>query len=306
MDFSRIASAIDVESTQRARVTIVGTGASAGLIQHLARCGVRDFVLLDPDRVGPENLPRQEHYADCIGRLKVEAVADMLRRVQPDMHVTPLAVDFLAMTDREVDRLLGQTDLFLFATDRFAAQARGNEVTLRLSKPALWVGLYPGGLAGEIIFWHPGIAACYRCLCAKRYANHAKAAAEGRSLDPASDGCTILDINLLDNIAGMLAVGLLTRGSATRYGRLIEALGNRNFLQVQLSPEWRFNDRDLVRELLGIAGDCSAYFAWNTVVRSDPDRGQLPCPDCERFRSHEFFAVDGKPCRSWLSPQPLH
>ena len=45
-------------------------------------------------------------------------------------------------------------------------------------------------------------------------------------------------------------MGLLTRGSANRYGRLIAQLGDRNFLQVKIDPSWTWKGRDIIREQL--------------------------------------------------------
>lgn len=293
MNLSRISDVIDTTKTEAATVTVVGAGGAADLILALARCGVGTFILIDFDMVTAANIARQGHHVDEIGRLKVEAVAAMIRRINPDARINCLPRNFLEMTDEDVDAHLGETDLFIFATDRFAAQARGNEVATRLNKPAIWIGLYAGGLAGEIVWWAPYIAACFRCLLSKRYAAQAKAAEAGQSLDPPSDGCTIFDVSLLDSIAGMLAIGLLTRGSDNRFGRLIDQLGDRNFLQVQLDPQWNLAGRNIVREQLGVAADCPAFFSWNTIVRADPDRGELPCPDCEKFRGIQFLPRDG-------------
>ena len=293
MNLTRISSVIDVAKTAAATVTIVGAGGSADLIIALARCGVGGFNLIDFDTVTETNIARQGHHIDEIGQLKVDSVAATIRRVNPDARITCLPTDFMAMTDEEINARLGRTDLFIFGTDKFLAQARGNEVALRLNKPAIWIGLYAGGLAGEIVWWAPHIAACYRCLLSKRYEAHTRAAAAGRSIDPASDGATIFSISLLDSIAGMLAMGLLTRGSDNPFGRLIERLGERNFLQVQLDPAWNLNGRNPIREHLGVAADCSAFFSWNSIVRADPQGGQPPCPDCEKFRG-------------WRSESPIH
>jgi molybdopterin/thiamine biosynthesis adenylyltransferase len=293
MNTSRISGVIDTTKTAASTVTFIGAGGAADLIVALARCGVGTFILIDFDMVTAANIARQGHHVDEIGRLKVEAVAAIVRRINPDARIICLPVNFLEMTDEEVDSQLGQTDLFIFATDRFAAQARGNEVALRLHKPAIWIGLYAAAGAGEIVWWAPHIDACFRCLLSKRYAAHAKAAETGQALDPASDGCTIFDVSLLDSIAGMLAIGLLTRGSDNRFGRLIDQLGDRNFLQVQLAPEWSLNGRNVIREQLGVAADCPAFFSWNTIVRADPDGGKLLCPDCEKFRGHLFVSHNG-------------
>jgi hypothetical protein len=124
-----------------------------------------------------------------------------------------------------------------------------------LNIPAVWIGLYAAGLGGEVIFWHPGIRACYRCLCARRYEAHQQAETSGASLDPTSHGATIFDVHLIDAIAGQIAIGLLTAGSDTRFGRLIDELGDRNFIQVQLDPHFQIGGREVIREMLSVPAD---------------------------------------------------
>jgi molybdopterin/thiamine biosynthesis adenylyltransferase len=297
MDFTRIKSVIDVDRLQSAEVAIIGCGGAAGLAVQLARCGVQQFTLIAPDHVTPTNVPRQAHDTVSLWTPKVDALAATLRRTNPAIVVRPLRADVTLMSDADIDLACGSANLLINATDRFAAHAKGNEIALRLGLPALWVGLYPQGQAGEIAWWTPDILACWRCLCPGRYAAHERARTERRSIDPASDGCTIFDITLLDSIAGMLAVALLTRGADNRFGRWIEQLGDRNFLQVQLDPSWSLNGRNPIRELLGVNPDAPAWFAWNVAVQADPDRGTLPCQDCERFRGHRFTAIDGRATR---------
>jgi molybdopterin/thiamine biosynthesis adenylyltransferase len=288
---------MDLGKLAQSTVGVVGIGGSAGLVRDLARCGIGSFSLVDFDIVEAENVARQGHDADSVGTAKVKALAKSLKAVNPDVNISYVMADFCLLSDEMIDSQFADVDLLIFATDRFEAQARGNEVALRLRKPAISIGLYRQGLAGEIIFWHPEIDACYRCLCPKRYEVQAAARDAGESLDPPSDGATIFDVHFLDSIAGMLALGLLTRGTDNRFGRLIEQLGDRNFIQVKIDPTWTLRGRDVVRDQLGIADDCPAYFAWNAIVRSDPDNGQLPCPDCAKFRGHRFDELSGTPVR---------
>jgi molybdopterin/thiamine biosynthesis adenylyltransferase len=293
MDLTRIADVIDVVKTLAACVAVFGAGGSAGLVCNLARCGVSRFKLFDFDRISPANVARQHHDATDVGRSKVAALADAIRRINPDAIVEVIEDNFLEMDAAELASHLAECDLLIFATDRFEAQARGNELALQFNVPALWIGLYAGGTAGEIIFWHPDLDACFRCLCARRYEVQAAASKVQRSLDPASDGCTIFDVAMLDAIVGMLAIALLTRGSDNRFGRLIDELGDRNFIQVQLDPSWNLAGVNPVRKYLGVADECPAFFAWNAIVRSDPDHGNLYCPDCHKFRGHTFLPLHG-------------
>jgi molybdopterin/thiamine biosynthesis adenylyltransferase len=281
MDYSRILSSIDAGRLQHSTVAVVGVGASRDKVCNLCRCGVGHFRLFDPDAVEPSNVARQGYRSDEVGLSKVEATAAELQRINPAVDVETFQADFTRFSDDQLDAVLKSVDLLILATDRFAAQARGNQVALRLGIPAVWVGIYAGGCGGEVIFWHPGIDACFRCLCSRRYEAHEQARSVGESLDPPSQGVTIFDVHLVDAIAGQLAIGLLTRGSDTRYGRLIDAVG----------------DRDVIGEKLGIAPNCETYFAWNTIVRRDPQQGNEYCPDCSRWRGHAFGLVHCIPIR---------
>lgn len=284
IDFSRIREAVDIPAMQRSTVAFIGVGGSADLIVDLVRSGLAKGVLVDPQSIDHSNVARQGHAATSIGRSKVASVEQMLKEINPAVEVICLQEDFTKMTDSDIRRIFAGVDLLVLGTDSFAAQARGNVVALMLGIPAVWIGLYARGVAGELLFWHPGLVSCFRCFCSRRYEAHAEAARAGRSLDPPSTGATILDIHHLDSIAGMIIVGLLTRGADNRFGRLIDELGDRQFLQTIISPEYRWQGRDIVREQLQIPADCDTYFAWNTIARRDPDAGMPPCPDCVAYR----------------------
>jgi hypothetical protein len=78
-----------VEQLAARDVMIVGCGALGGEVaRHLACSGVRHLTLVDPDVVRPENLNRQFLYAmSDVGRPKVVAASDTLRRIAPDLCV---------------------------------------------------------------------------------------------------------------------------------------------------------------------------------------------------------------------------
>lgn len=306
MNYERLLGSIDLERLRQSRVAIIGTGGGRDLACDLVRSGLATVDLYDLDQVEEVNLARQGFLVGDVGLTKVEATARALRAINPGVTVYTSTADITQMTDAEIEQRFRDVDLLILATDRFAAQAKGNEIALRLGMPAVWIGLYAGGLGGEVIFWHPGIDACHRCLCAKRYEAHARVAEGQASLDPPSDGATIFDIHLVDAIAGQIAIGLLTRGSTSRYGRLIDELGDRNFIQVKIDPGFEIGGRDVMGEVLGVSGS-DAWFAWNTIVRRDPDRGQLPCEDCRRFRGHAFFrnGRGWKRVKDASAPQPV-
>lgn len=77
-----------LEKLRAARVGLAGAGglgSNAALM--LARCGIENMLLLDHDVVEPSNLNRQQYWPRHLDRPKVEALADLLRELNPDMRV---------------------------------------------------------------------------------------------------------------------------------------------------------------------------------------------------------------------------
>jgi hypothetical protein len=289
MNFDRIRPTVDVDRMQQSHVTVVG--GAYGLTQDLVRCGLRALTYVDYDRVDASNPARQDFDTTDLGLHKVEALSAALRRINPDVEVNCLTRDFCDIDRDEFDAHFGHTDLFVFATDFFPAQARGNLEALRLRKPAIWIGLYRGGRAGEIVYHVPGVTpACYRCVCSGRYrafANQADptaatAAGAARGVHVPSTGGTIFDLHLVDAIAGQLALGILTAGADNRAGRLIGQLGNRSILQVKVDPEYRLGDRDIFAEHLG---NGPANFSFTTIAL--PMEAEADCPDCAASRRQD-------------------
>ena len=81
------------EKVKRARVGIAGCGGlGSAVATALARTGVGTLVLADFDVVEPSNLNRQQFFVDQLGRLKVEALSENLRRMNPYVRIEEHAV----------------------------------------------------------------------------------------------------------------------------------------------------------------------------------------------------------------------
>ena len=71
------------------RVGIAGLGGLGSAVAiALARVGVGELVLADFDVVEPSNLNRQQYFIDQIGRPKVDAMEENLRRINPYVKVS--------------------------------------------------------------------------------------------------------------------------------------------------------------------------------------------------------------------------
>ncbi|MFC1635680.1 ThiF family adenylyltransferase [Planctomycetota bacterium] len=278
MDFNRISQSIDVEKMQNSHVTIIGSPVR--LFRDLVHTGLGAGTMVDFDRVSGSNPARQDFYSTDITRLKGETVAKDVQKINPEFEFEFYALDYCTIPREQHDQLFGHTDLFVFAADFFPANARGNLEALRLGKPALFIGLYAGGRAGEIIFVLPGETACYRCICGSRYDAFARGGAS-----VSSAGGTISDLHLVDAIADQIGSGLITRGANNRFGQLIDKLGNRNLLQVKIDPDYRMAGKDIFAAYLG---DHPANFSFTTIAL--PMEREIDCPDCSHLYTEETEA----------------
>ena len=69
-----------------ARIHIVGCGSVGSTVaENLARCGLKKFTLWDFDRVEDHNIANQMFTQSDVGKLKVEALRDILFEINPDI-----------------------------------------------------------------------------------------------------------------------------------------------------------------------------------------------------------------------------
>ena len=70
------------------KIHIIGCGSVGSTVaENLARFGVNDMVLYDFDFVEPHNLANQMFTQEDIARPKVEALADYLKKINPDINL---------------------------------------------------------------------------------------------------------------------------------------------------------------------------------------------------------------------------
>jgi sulfur carrier protein ThiS adenylyltransferase len=127
--------------------SVVGVAGAGGLGSNaaaaLARAGVGRLIIADFDRLEAPDLNRQYYFVDQVGRPKVEALAENLRRMNPfgryDVHA-------VRVEPSNVGALFGEADLLVEAFDGADQKQMLIETWLRLfpERPII-VG---SGLAG--------------------------------------------------------------------------------------------------------------------------------------------------------------
>lgn len=242
--FRRVEHAYHLDRLAKCRVVAVGVGGAAQFLEDLARCGVGQMVLIDGDTVSETNLATQQTYRRDLGRSKVDCVSERIRDINPSARVSTFK-GMLDNLDDEAMRLClfgaenpedrPEQVLLLGLTDNFNAQARINRLGLKFSVPTLCAQVYERGLGAEITFTHPDVTkACHRCVLSSRYRAYRR---QNFVNNVTSDGTPIFATGRLNATKGQIALALLHYGlEQSRWHRLLLTIGNRNLVQIRMSP----------------------------------------------------------------------
>ena len=229
----------------------VGAGGARSAIINFARCGFRNYILIEADTVSATNIATQAVYISEMGKKKVQVIREEILDVNPEARV--VCVDrFLDdnMTDEEFKGYMDMfpnkkpTDYLIFGcTDNFEAQKRSSLLALKYGTPYLAAMMYKAGAAAELIFTYPGVtASCPRCLLGSRFEKYEN----GFENDVDSSACTIFATERMNALKGYIALMLLMYHEApgNPCNDMLDAVKDRNFVQIRLTPN--------LQDMLGI------------------------------------------------------
>jgi sulfur-carrier protein adenylyltransferase/sulfurtransferase len=144
-----------------AKVLCVGTGGlGAPLGLYLAAAGVGRIGIVDFDAVDRTNLQRQILFSSAdVGRRKIEAAADRLHGLNPDIQIDPYEK---RLTSENALDLFKNYDIIVDGTDNFPTRYLVNDACVLLKKPNVYGSIFR--FEGQVsIFGYPE-GPCYRCL----------------------------------------------------------------------------------------------------------------------------------------------
>jgi molybdopterin/thiamine biosynthesis adenylyltransferase len=153
-----------LDRLQRASVGVLGVGTLGSQVAHLlAAAGVGHLVLCDKDTVEIRNLNRQFYDCADLGRAKVDAAAERLRRLRPEIRID--RVNCEVTTAREVESAVAGVDFVVRAIDTPVLAAFEVDLAARrLGVPHVGGGfIETWAAAGPLTL--PG-RPCLRCLTA--------------------------------------------------------------------------------------------------------------------------------------------
>lgn len=220
-----------LEGLSTKSVGIVGAGsAGSKLAASLARMGVTSFYLVDHDVFLPENVQRNELDWGDVGQHKVDAVRELLIRINAKVEVK---TSRLHLTGQEANDLvaeaierLSRCDLIIDATATPSVFNIVAALATAAKRPMVWLEVYGGGIGGLIARSRPDrdpepglIRKAYYIYCEEhpmadgvQLGDYAVADAEGR-VETASDA----DVSIIAANAARLAVDTVLNRDPSAY-----------------------------------------------------------------------------------------
>ena len=166
--YSRSAGLIENDALMKKRVLVIGLGSFGSVIAvDLAKAAVGSFALMDFDRLERHNVVRHACYLQDVGRLKTDAVADLVFGKNPYATVDKFSVDMnedLDLLAREIDR----ADLVICATDNNTSRFNLSRLLVSHPKTCLFGRAVTRAEGGDVFRARPG-GACYCCLIGNKW-----------------------------------------------------------------------------------------------------------------------------------------
>jgi adenylyltransferase/sulfurtransferase len=155
---------VGVEGQRRlkaAKVLCVGAGGLGSPASlYLAAAGVGTLGLIDYDTVDFSNLQRQVLYStDDVGRPKLQAAADRLRGLNPNVKV--VAHETMLNSSNALE-IFSHYDVIVDGADNFPTRYLTNDACVLLGKPNVYGSIFR--FDGQVSIFATKAGPCYRCL----------------------------------------------------------------------------------------------------------------------------------------------
>lgn len=150
-----------MEKIRGAKVCVVGAGGIGNpVITQLVAMGIGKLRIVDRDVIEVTNLHRQHLYTDDdVGRVKVEAAAERLRRLNPTVEIEPVPT---SVTKYTAEDIVKGFDVVIDALDSVDARYALNDACIQYSIPLIYAGAI--GVTGSVCTILPNKSACLRCM----------------------------------------------------------------------------------------------------------------------------------------------
>lgn len=149
------------QKLRHARVLVVGAGGlGSPVLSYLAAAGVGTLGIVDFDTVDFTNLQRQIIYSTSdVGRPKLEAAADRIRAMNPDVRVETHED---RLTSENALSILKNYDVVVDGTDNYPTRYLVNDACVMLGIPNVYGSIFRFDGQASVFCQEDG--PCYRCV----------------------------------------------------------------------------------------------------------------------------------------------
>jgi hypothetical protein len=276
--FSRNAGILESGRLLECRAIFSGCGSVGSLAAlELARAGVGQFVLTDPDVLAYHNLCRHQCAITDVGRHKVEALRDRILDINPSAEVTVFAEILENSRAAVTEEFYGPKSLILCCADNREGDWNANRISCLTRTPMLSIGLWERAFAGELFWSIPPETPCYHCvfggvagtLSGRVAANHHVYSVQEDLAEVAFEPGISVDIGFVTTIGVKIALDLLSRDVPGYVPKLLGSL-------TQFTLVCNSNDAR-------VGGDRAELFDHPLqVTRSIQVERLAGCPHCEK------------------------
>jgi len=173
MALQRMGIVKNYEDIRKCSVVIVGVGGVGSVAaEMLTRCGIGKLLLYDYDTVELANMNRLFFTPDQAGLSKVDAAAETLLNINPDVNMEAHHCNICTVD--EYDKFLERIEhggieegspvsLVLSCVDNYAARMVVNRACLKLDQAWMESGVAENAVSGHIQMMLPGRTMCFEC-----------------------------------------------------------------------------------------------------------------------------------------------
>jgi len=163
--FSRIDGIYETDVLREKTVLIIGLGSGgAPVAMELAKAGVGNFILIDPDRLEVENIARHLCGVSDLGRYKTKAVRDLIKDKNPYVNIKTYEIECNWNWIIELKKLVGLSDLVLCCTDNRPSRVIVNVASISKKRICIYGGTFRRAYGGQVFRVIPHHTPCYQCF----------------------------------------------------------------------------------------------------------------------------------------------
>lgn len=253
---------------RHAHVLIAGCGSVGSYVaEHFVRCGAGEVTLLDPDTVDYANLSRANFRASDVGKPKIQALAERLIAISPELKINFVQKTLQDLSHDEFNQLIARSDLVMSALDDRRAQLQINQFAYWHKKPAVFIGAFAKAHAGEVAVVDAP-SPCFACATVFRD----MVPVEEQGSHDYGTGRLVSEVALAADIQSISAIGVrlglscLMKGTGTS----LEQFAQKALVDNQYAIFAVTQDFSLVDEVLkGVPAQYGHRSIWLTITRNE-------------------------------------